>query len=195
MHVTKTAHLGKKVGVPASITRIDRHLKSSGIGNARRKISPMRNRAQPFMEKHKFWGLPAASPNALDFKVMALNADIKIVPLALCASSFDRLHKFFLRASLRVIFQVPHRLRPASNLQDIVSYIDTLQEDGCAALVAVTKIQRRTASAECAVQSCSPRPPRLLLHRADLLRPSPSLRHRLRPPRPDRPRLLRPQRP
>ena len=77
VHVTYRARLGEDVGVARAVARIDGDGTSRCGGDARGKIPPVRDRAEPFMEEDEFRRVLIDSGNAQHFKAAALYRDVE----------------------------------------------------------------------------------------------------------------------
>src|SRR5437899_9123136 len=75
MHVPHTVRLAQQIRMAGSITRVNRDRTSRSLGNPRRKVLPMRNRAQTLMKKHQFRRILAATADPQHFQPVPTNAE------------------------------------------------------------------------------------------------------------------------
>ena len=76
MHVGNSAILREQVGIAGTVARIDGHLTSRGVGDARGKVFPVRHRAEAFMQKDELRSMRDVSRNVEDFEVASLDGEL-----------------------------------------------------------------------------------------------------------------------
>src|SRR5437762_14357051 len=78
MHVPHTVRLAEQIRMAGSIARVNRDRTSRSLGNPRRKVLPMRNRAQPLVKKHKLRRILSATAEPQHFQFMAANIEANV---------------------------------------------------------------------------------------------------------------------
>ena len=73
VHIGDGARLSEEIGITRTVAGVDGDRRSSGTGDFAGKLLPVRDGAEPLVEKDEFGSVQVAGRNAVDFKVVAVD--------------------------------------------------------------------------------------------------------------------------